>query len=466
MLLMIAQIAILASGFGISIILARGLGPGNFGIYGAVLAVLTTFERVLSAGVRAAAGMIASGGDGVRQAEIEQSTRVLMFLWGVALSVVLWLSAPIVGAHFGAEPQLVRILTLSLPATAIYVAYDAILSGRREFGRQGLLQTVQSFVKLLGVLVLLFIGLSVSGAFVAHVIGALAVAAVVLLVDPPGARPPMRRVAGPMVRVAFTTGFYTIALAMLMNLGIWQLKSLRPEDAVVAGMFVASQNVTRMLLVVPQALSGVLFTSASWAVGASSEALFRKYVGDVFRFSLILMVPACVLIAVAAEDIVMLLFGTRYAGGGAVLRALCVGYAAMGLFDILAHALMADGRYRAASVIACMMLPALFGLNFLAIPAMLAVGAAWSMVAIFAGGSMAIGVALHRRTGGFVRWGSVARILLASAAAGALAWLVPSPGYWLCVKLACAGAFFLGVLWVSREISADDVSVLLKRGKT
>jgi len=462
---MLAQIAILVSGFGVSIILGRGLGPADFGTYGVVMAVLTMTERTLSAGFpRAAAGMIASG-SGPRD-ELEQASRILMFLWGLVLGAVLWMGAPLLAAYFQTDAGMIRILAANVPAMAIFVANDAILSGHGQFGTQGALQTVQSFVKLLGVAILLVIGLTVSGVFVAHVIGTLAVAVIVLLMFRPRLEVPSWSLMQPMVRIAFTTGFYTIALALLLSLGLWQFDALRPADAAEVGVYVAGQNVTRLLLIVPASLSGVLFSSASRAAGASHDELFRKHLGDAMRFGLILLLPACVLMGVDAENVVELLFGARYEGGGRVLAALCIGYAAMGLFDILAHGLMAAGRFGFVSLLACLMVPVLAVLNLLLIPDMHAVGAAASMAIVFLAGSVVVAVMLYRSTGSFMHWVTGFRVALACTTAGAISWLAPVSAGWVPVKLAVVGAIYLGLLWLLREISPADAAILLKRKRS
>ena len=147
MLLMLAQVVILASGFGISIILGRGLGPVEFGVYGTALAVLTVFERILAAGIPIAAATLIARQHS-RQAELEQAAFVLMCAWAMLLWAALEAGAPMISQLLHVDALLLRVLAFNIPAMGLYLAYDAIFSGRREFAVQSSLQTVQSLAKL------------------------------------------------------------------------------------------------------------------------------------------------------------------------------------------------------------------------------------------------------------------------------------------------------------------------------
>ena len=73
--MLVARVFLLVSGFGISIILARGLGPASFGIYGVVMSFLVWFERLVGGGIpRGTVTMLSQAPE--QRAVIEQSTRL------------------------------------------------------------------------------------------------------------------------------------------------------------------------------------------------------------------------------------------------------------------------------------------------------------------------------------------------------------------------------------------------------
>jgi O-antigen/teichoic acid export membrane protein len=245
-------------------------------------------------------------------------------------------------------------------------------------------------------------------------------------------------------------------------LGLWQLDARGPQEAVFVGLYVAGLNAARVLVIVPASLSGVLFSSAARAVGAGDDLSFQKYVRQTLRIGMILLAPACVLVAIDAQNVVRLLFGPEYSDAGLVLATACAAYAAMGLFDILAHALMAERRYRFTAATTCALLPLLFVMNGFLIPVAKGVGAAASLLAVFALGIVVSGATLRRRIGPLLQPRSVLRIAAACVLVGTLSAYVQADGYWLCVKFAVLGILYAGLLWVLRELSAADLAALVK----
>ena len=71
--MLVARVFLLVSGFGVSIILARALGPAEFGVYGVVMSFLVWFERIIGGGVPRGTTTLLSR-DPEQRAVIEQST--------------------------------------------------------------------------------------------------------------------------------------------------------------------------------------------------------------------------------------------------------------------------------------------------------------------------------------------------------------------------------------------------------
>src|SRR5688572_5611409 len=90
--LLMARTAFLASGMVVSIILARGLGPVEFGIYGVIISVLTWTQLLLNDGVPGAtAKLLAQRPE--RAGSIEQTARAVLIVGGLALFAAGWFAA-------------------------------------------------------------------------------------------------------------------------------------------------------------------------------------------------------------------------------------------------------------------------------------------------------------------------------------------------------------------------------------
>jgi O-antigen/teichoic acid export membrane protein len=456
--ILVAQVFVLASGFGVALILARGLGPVEFGIYGVVVSILAWLERIISAGVpRATATLLPRMPE--QRAVIEQSARVLLVSISLPLFLLAWFAAPLLSDYLGipSGTLLIRIAAINLPMLAAYSAYDGIFSGLRMFAAQSVLQIVQSMAKLAGIVVLLLVGLSVKGAFVANVAASIATLLVIALRFPLGGERASTAIMREMIRLSLPMASYLLALTILMSLSLWQLQSDPGHDPRIVGVFVAALNLVRIMMMVPSSVSVVLYPSLLWAISSERPDLATNYVQGAVRFALVVTVPACVLLAVNASAVMDLLFGAQYESGGTILAVLCVTFALIALFDVLFNTLMAYGRLVLTAAVLIGLIPVLYVLNSLWIPAGGGVGAAIaSLVTIGCGAAIAIGLT-YRQLGAPIRLLPLLRIGGAGLAIGLLSAGIESTGFWLVVELGGLSALYLTLLWITREISAQDL---------
>ena len=393
--ILVSRVFLLFSGFAVSIILARGLGPAEFGVYGVLMSVMVWFERVISAGIPGATATLLPRAPQQR-AEIEQSARVLLLVSALAIFVLAWVNAAALAEFLGMPggTTLVRLAALNLPAMALYFAYDGIFNGHRMFAAQSLLQIAQSATKLAGILLLLWLGLSLTGAFVAHVAATVVTVALVPVWFRLARGRPSWAVMRQIIGIAMPMGTYLIALSVLMNLSLWQLQGAAGQSPQDVGYYVAGINLTRIMMMVPSTVSGVLFASLAWAIATSQQDLVRKYVEGAVRFALIVTLPACVVLWIDASPILDLLYGDKYAGGGQILAVLCVTFALVAIIDVLFHGLMAAGRFALSAGVLVALVPVLYVANVVLIPRAGAVGAAAaSMLVLSLGALTAAGLA-------------------------------------------------------------------------
>jgi stage V sporulation protein B len=455
--MLVARVFLLVSGFGVSIILARELGPAEFGIYGVVMSFLVWFERIVGGGVPRGTTTLLSRAPEQR-AVIEQSTRVLLAVLTLPVFAVAWIYAPDLAAYLempGAA-GVMRVAALNLPVMALFFAYDSVFSGLRMFGAQSLLQILQSAAKLAGVVVLVFVGVTVTSAFAAHVVATvLAVAWAALRFPARGARTSVK-VMVDLVRLALPLGGYLLALLVLMNLSLWQLQATARHPPEEVGFYVASLNLTRIMMMVPSAVSVVLYASLIWALSESRHDLATRYLQGALRFALILIVPACILLAVDSKPVMELLFGATYAAGGPILTLLCIAFGMVAILDVLLNATMASGGLRSSAWTLVALIPALFVANAILIPRAGGVGAAGASAAVLTLGTIVSLVMTHLRLGATARLATVLRVAAAAAAIGLAAYLIPVSGPWLVVKLGGLGLLYLVLLWMLGEITTAD----------
>jgi O-antigen/teichoic acid export membrane protein len=456
--LAVAQGTLLATGFVISVVLARGLGPVDFGIYGVVISVLAWFERFLNVGIAGGTAILVPRLAAQRET-IEKTTRSMLLLWSLPLFALLWATAPALAAYFKipSGAGLFRVASFHVPAMALYFAYEGIVTGRRRFDAMSAIQMVQSTAKMGGVLLLLAVGLSLRGVLVAHVLATAVTAVLAAMAFPLGRARASRATMRTILALGLPMAAYSMALVALLNLSLWQLRASPSVDGAVVGLYVTSLNLTRILMVVPSTISVVLPPSLSWAVAASRPQLATKYIQEAGRFALMVTVPVVVLLGIDAEAVMQLLYGPQYAGGGRILALLCVAFAAVAFFDIHLHALMADHRPALAAAVLGALVPLLLVFNHVLIPRYGGAGAAASAMIVCCLGAVCAAALVARRFGSILRLQSIARVGVAAVTIGALSVRIPVAGPWIVVKLAALGLVYLAILWATGEITKHDL---------
>lgn len=458
--LLAGRASFIASGYVVSVILARGLGPGLYGYYGILVSLISRIELITSAGIPSAIGkLIPEHRDDPRP--VEATARALLLVIGFLAFAGCWVAAPWVERSFNIPHAtfLFRIAALDVPATALYVSYTGILGGHRRFGHLAVAQIVYAAAKVIGVLVLLEIGMSVGGVLFTNALATMVACGFLLVKFPPsGFRPRpelLRRIAG----IAIPMAMYTIGAQVLSNMDLWALQALSPGPEEVVGRYVAALNISRTLTVIPTVQSGVLFASLAWALSAGDLTTVRRHIQEASRFALLAAAGALVMLGPDASTIMGTIFSTAYAPGGRFLVYQLVAFGVYGLLDAYAHILVVSGRQWLAAGILLGLLPFAWVSNMLLIPRVGPVGAAMSLALGLSAGAAVMGAITWRRFGALIRLSTLLRIALAAGVAVLLSLVVPTPGVWALVKMVAVGVAYLGVLVLSGELTAADLGM-------
>lgn len=455
--LLIGRGLFMISGYVITVLLARGLGPAAYGAYGVVMSLLLWLEVASDAGIqRATIKLIpeTSEADAVAGA-----ATVLLLGVSIALLVVCWLVAPWVAASFAIDngTWLFRLAVLDLPFNGIYLASQGALQGRRQFGVLSLTLVVYSVAKVGGILLLVLIGLSVAGALVVNVLAT--VAALLFLYQRRDLRivPPSKVLLARLIRLAAPLGVSVIAMQFLLSVHLWSLTGLGGVPDEVIGQYVAALNLARLPTVVPFVLTGVVLATISAALSQQDHALARRYMQSATRFLLILLLPVCILGAVDATPIMVFVFSDEYAAGGPLLAVLLIAFGLFSVLDTLLHAMIADGLQNQVMTGLLVLVLVTLGLNSLLIPSYGAIGAAAGFAL-----SLGIGTAVSLvwsvlRFGESVALRTLTRAGIAVALAALVSSQVDASGIWLVAKLSGLLVLYGAALFLLRELGTRDL---------
>jgi O-antigen/teichoic acid export membrane protein len=317
---------------------------------------------------------------------------------------------------------------------------------------------VYSAVKLAAVVLLVGVWLSVSGALVANMLASLGALAYVMSRLSIRMGRPSAAAWAPLIRLALPLGLYMLAFQTIANLDLWSLTALdHARDADTIGLYVAARNVAVVPGVILMVVSDVLLPLLSGAVAAGNAPLSRGYVQGAVRFLSILVVPIAVVLALAADDIMTVLYSGRFRPAGAYARVLVLYAVSLPFMDLFASALSARGEPYRGGVTLLLVVPLAAISNVVFIGWYGAVGAAYASALAGVTATVVLGVLVVRRFGPLFTWRTLSNTAVAATMTALLArQFAAAESHLVLAAFGCVAVYGL-MLIVLREIRAADL---------
>ncbi len=416
--LTIAQVAAQALNLAALVYLARVLGDRWFGVVQVGVAVsayalITAEWGLMSLGVRELARL--DQPQAVRSyAGVHQGILAALALVVLALGLLV---LPLF--RFYAEDPWLFVLYLALVVPQVF-ALEWIAIGMERMSWVGISRTLGSAVYA-GAVLLLLRPLDGAGGWpawrwvplfylVSFAAGQLVLALPVrswlggFVLPRRGTRGEWRR----RLHEASPIGASVVTMRVLMNGDLVLLGLLAPPE--VAGQYAAPAKIGFLLVVAMEVLWKALLPRLSRLAAQPGDAFVRRF-ELIYGLVAVALVPVATVGVLLGPDLVLLVFGAQYAGGGPVFQVLAVSYTLLALGWFLGNSLLAADRQR--EFFPPLVLGALLvvGVGVVLIPAHGALGAALAMLAAH-GGLFAV-MSVRCRS-----WFS--RRLLGAALAGAL----------------------------------------------
>lgn len=456
--LLVSRGVFFASAYVVAAILARALGPADYGTYGVIFSQLIWLEMLVHAGVPTATSKLIAGGRHDRE-EVARAARLLLLGVAGILLATGWLFASGLASlmRIADGEWLYRLALLDLPFAALYVSYEGLLYGRRRFGILAKAQIAYGLFRVAIVFALTAVGLSVDRALMGMVLSSVAVCVLLALWYPPRGIRAARTTMAEVARLAGPMGLCLISGQILVNLDLWALKALWTGAGDVIGEYVGSLNLAKALLVIPTVQAGVLFSSVAWASASGDRRRAVRHIQEATRFALVAAAAAGVILAANGSEVLSVLFSSAYAPGGRFLPLHVLGFALFAVLDVYANALMAVGRQRLVAAVLTGAVPVAWIGNVVLIPWIGPSGAAVSLVLAVSVALIVTGSLARLHFGSLSRGSTVARVLAASVVVWLASEAIHMPGRWVVVKLALLGGLYLLTLLLLKEITVRDL---------
>jgi O-antigen/teichoic acid export membrane protein len=460
----ISQVVQAVSGYLVAVILARGLGPANFGVYGLIYSFLMAVELITILGIPGAVSRLTAEGRDQNGSLRATGLGLVAFLCLIAFAI-LWLLAPSLSVWLGVPNSagLIRIAILDVPCFGVYFLISHILNGRRDFAGQSVGITLYALTKVVGTAALTVIGLSISGALIVNVMTSLVG---LLYVSFRAGKPSFNfkfAAAPPILRLAAPVAWIALGTQLLLNMDLWFLGHAGADiGAKTGGYYVAAKNLARIPNLIAFVMNSVLIPSIAHAMAAGDSDQARRIMRGSMRFLALTLLPGCALMAIEAGPLMSLLFHPEYSAGARYLQLLVI---ANGFLQTLCSTfitiLVATRRQREGAIVALVaILPTLL-LNAVLVHWYGSMGAALAAVLSAAIAATVAGFVTYRYTGAFIEFSTLAKILLTTTVVCVVASLLPSAGLIpLLGNLVLSAVLFLVLCAAFGVLTRDDLSLL------
>ncbi|MCI0576803.1 MAG: oligosaccharide flippase family protein, partial [Chloroflexi bacterium] len=398
--------AVLNYAFGVA--LSWFLSPAEFGILGVAQSLLLLIALLVGSGFSwTAARDVAALGLNETTRRRWRTAWLANMILGCLLAGGLWAAYTTnllpLGPAYRAIVVLVGLTTLVLAARSVI---NGVIQGLYRFGPVAVNLVGEVVVKCVAGL-----GLVAAGAGVAGAMGGFALGAAVALGHSLWLVRPARLWSGPgwwdgqVLRATVPLFAGMLGPALILNLDILGLKLLSPagQGDELAGFYQAAIILSRIPVLTARSVMTVLFSYAAGQAAGGAGVAPTGYLAAIRTWSRLLL-PVNLVLALAPQAVLTLLFPASYAAAAPALRLAAVGSALLALLTLLTGIAQATSQQRVPAVAAGVAtLAQLITLAWL-VPAWGSLGAALSL--IVAGGVGLAWLAGHSRNGLAVLFGS------------------------------------------------------------
>lgn len=445
-------------GYILYIFLARLLGPEDFGIYGIVIGLVSVLDRVLLSGVQQTVSKFVSEKE--RLANMFKNKFLkLIFLFSFFISIIYFLVSKQLALVLN-DVTLTKYIQLSALILIFYSLYGVLqgyLNGLRLFKKQAIIRVFYILIKVILVLIFVLLGFGVMGAVVGFILATFVSFVVnwfIVGFKGGGGEFPFKRV------IVFSSSImgFTLVATLLMYIGLFFVKALSPLEVanLYSGYFTAANSIAEIPYFVLMSFSVALFPVVSKLTFENDLKRVRKYILRSVRYSLIILIFITVVISSTSNEIISLLYSSKYIFGAQTLSILVFGLAFYALFIMLTTIISGSGKPSYSILFSLIILVLTVILNYLLIPSYSLVGAALAITVATLIGCIVSAIYIKKRFKVLLNLSSFVKIILTGIIIYLFSNLFIFSSFLLILKYIILGVFYLIILIILKQITKKD----------
>lgn len=363
-ILLVGNLLFRIGGYVNRLLMSRMLGPEGYGLYGLTLPFQGIFQ-ILSAGglPPAISKYVAEYNSQNKKALTRQviyTATKFMVLMAILLSIVLLFSSDFIANNIFHKPLVVwplRAVSIITPFSVIVGAMRGAFQGVYKNEYTVYNRMAEQISTIVFACVFVYCGLYAMGAVLGSAFGFIvsAVTAVYLY----------KKFISPMfysedsLDLSFKEELkllwmlikfaVPVAITALSEMAIYDVGTLIIGILMLStdvGYYNAADPISRIPLVISLSVSTVLLPATSEAYALKNHKLLQEYVVDCLRYSILTVLPLCVLISLFSTPVLVILFGHVYVPSSGVLSVLVIGMSFYSIFMISSSILQGTGNPR------------------------------------------------------------------------------------------------------------------------
>ena len=342
--------------------MSRMLGPEGYGLYGLTLPFQGIFQILSAGGLPPALSKYIAEYNAKDEKELSRQIIItatkFMVLMALVLGVVLLFSSDFIANNIFHKPLLVwplRAVSLITPFSVVVGSMRGAFQGvyKNEYTVYNRLSEQVSTIVFACLFV--YCGMYATGAVLGGAFGFMVSAATAVFF--------YKRYISPMfasqtkLDLSFKEELnllwmlikfaVPVAITALSEMAIYDVGTLVIGFFMLStdvGYYNAADPISRIPLVISLSISTVLLPATSEAYALKNQELLQEYVVDCLRYSILTVLPLCVLISVFSTPILIILFGSTYIPSSGVLSILVIGMSFYTIYMICSSILQGTGK--------------------------------------------------------------------------------------------------------------------------
>ena len=330
------------SGYLIHCILARITTPTTYGTIGVLLSLLTVLQIFLINGIPTAAAKYLS--EGVNGREIRSRALLLQFVSTLILSLFVYGTASLIADLFHDKSYVpyIKFLTIVILIRSMNQLFNSFFNGYREFMKQSIHMAIDSFPRVLFVVVFVYLGYGIYG-----VLGGYAAASLIGVIYATIFFQPKKTNESisyrQILNFSFPVIIYSVFFQLISSLDLFFIKSSTIPGEYV-GFYASARVLSTIFAIVSVSFSSTLLPSISHSFSRGNTTQTKSYIQTSLRYLFIVFVPIALIISVYSKAVLALFFTPEYANAGGALSILIWGWFFLQIFFVLSAMINASGK--------------------------------------------------------------------------------------------------------------------------